>query len=231
MTTCSTARMRELIDLRDGWCAVVPQKAFAQAKSRIALPAATRRILAAAMLRDTVAALEATPAVRRVVVVWDDPADTGTLPETDMLHHLVATGLGLNGSIERGSTRARQLVPGTHVVVVPSDLPAIEPVELDTFLRRAGGHRRAFVADTDGIGTSLLSATGDSPLLASYGVGSRDRHRQSGAYDLTRDDLPSLRRDVDDLAALAIVLALGRGVHTITTALGVDALNVQVAAG
>ncbi|UUZ59036.1 hypothetical protein LP418_24150 [Nocardioides sp. B-3] len=149
------------------WCAIVPQKALARAKSRIALLAAPRRDPAAAMLRDTVSALEVTPAIGHVFVVWDDDADMGELPETETLHPLAATGLDLNHSVELGAARARRAMPGSHVVVVPSDLPALDPTELATFLDRAGRFCRAFVPDADKDGTSVLTATGHSPLRAS----------------------------------------------------------------
>jgi 2-phospho-L-lactate guanylyltransferase len=201
------------------WCALVPQKALSKAKGRIALPAEKRRVLATAMLRDTVAALEGTSTVARVFILWDDVADSRVLLESDTLQHVAAVGHSLNDAVQLGVERARRAVPGCNVVVVLSDLPALDPAELTAFLARAGRHRRAFVADADATGTSVLTVTGDVPLLPSYGPNSRERHVASGACELTSDDLPSLRRDVDDLAMLDEAIRLGCGVHTISSVL------------
>jgi 2-phospho-L-lactate guanylyltransferase len=201
------------------WCALVPQKALSKAKGRIALPAEQRRVLATAMLRDTVAALEATPTVARVFLLWDDPADRPVLPESDTRRHVAADGHTLNDALQLGVERARRAVPGCSLVVVPSDLPALDPAELAAFLARAGRYRRAFLADADATGTSVLTVTGDVALLPSYGPNSRERHAASGSCELTSDDLPSLRRDVDDLATLDEAMGLGCGPHTISSVL------------
>jgi 2-phospho-L-lactate guanylyltransferase len=201
------------------WCALVPQKALSRAKGRIALPVDQRRVLATAMLRDTVAALEATPAVVRVYLLWDDAADRPVLPGSDTLRHVAAAGRTLNGAVQLGAEAARRAVPGCDLVVVPSDLPALAPAELTAFLARAGRYGSAFLADADGAGTSLLTVTGNVPLLPSYGPSSRERHVASGACELTSEDLPSLRRDVDDLATLDEAMRLGCGPHTSSSVL------------
>jgi 2-phospho-L-lactate guanylyltransferase len=211
------------------WCALVPQKALATAKGRIALPADQRRLLATAMLRDTVAALEATPAVSRVYLLWEDSADRPVLPGSATVRHVEAGGHSLNGAVRLGAEAARRAHPGSNLVVVPSDLPALAPAELTAFLARAARYRRAFLADADATGTSLLTVTGDAPLLPSYGPNSRDRHGASGARELASDDLPSLRRDVDDLAALDEAMRLGCGVHTTCSVL--DGTSRPVASG
>lgn len=214
----------------DTWCALVPQKALSKAKGRIALPAEQRRVLATAMLRDTVAALEATAAMVRIFILWDDAADRPVLPETATVGHVVAAGHSLNGAVRLGVDRARRALPGCNVVVVPSDLPALNPAELTTFLARAGRYRRAFLADADATGTSVLTVTGDGPVLPSYGPNSRQRHVASGSYDLTSDDLPSLRRDVDDLATLDEAMRLGCGLHTSSSVLNRTSRPLQLGA-
>lgn len=194
------------------WCAVVPQKSLAGAKSRIALPEAERRELAAAMLRDTVAALEATSCIERVLVLWDDPADRSVLPTAGAVP---ATGLGLNAALERGAAVASAALPGRGVVVVPGDLPGLDPAELARCLDRAAGYGRAFLPDRHGTGTTLLTAGAGLPLLPAYGEGSAARHAASGAvsmHDLVGVD--TARADVDDLDSLVGVLGGRCGRHT-----------------
>lgn len=193
------------------WCALVPQKALASAKSRILLPDRQRRDVATAMLRDTVSALGATGDVDEVVVLWDDDGDRCVLPG---VRSVSTAGLGLNASLDRGLAAARAELPGRAVVVVPGDLPGLDPVELARGLARASGLGRAYLPDRRGTGTTLLTATAGCPLLPAYGEGSAARHAATGAAALDPAGLDTVRADVDDLDSL--VAALGRpcGPHT-----------------
>jgi 2-phospho-L-lactate guanylyltransferase len=195
-----------------GWCALVPQKAFSRAKARLELPADCRRALAVAMLRDTVAAVCATTAVERVIVLWDDDADRLTVPAVDGVS---AAGLGLNGSLEKGAAAARHRFPHLDVLVVPGDLPALDPRELGVCLAHASEHPRAYLTDARGDGTTLLTATGDLNLLPAYGKGSAAGHAATGAAPMPGVGVESARTDVDDLESLARALGLGCGPHTL----------------
>ena len=192
------------------WCAVVPQKALATAKSRIGLPDAQRRELATALLRDTVAALAETPGVEEVLVLWDDELDRVVLPDAC---GVAVAGLGLNASVERGAAVALSRLPGRGLVVVPGDLPALDPAELGRCLAEATWFRRAFLSDRDGTGTTLLTARGGD-LLPAYGVGSAARHAATGAVPLDVAGVDTVRADVDDLDSLAALLGGRCGRHT-----------------
>lgn len=192
------------------WCAVVPQKALASAKSRTGLPDAQRRELATALLRDTVAALEETLGVEAVLVLWDDETDRAVLPD---VRSVPVTGLGLNASLERGAAFALDRLPGRGIVVVPGDLPALDPAELSHCLAEAARFRRAFLPDRDGIGTTLLTARGGD-LRPAYGAGSAARHAATGAASLDVAGVDTVRADVDDLDSLAAVLGGRCGRHT-----------------
>jgi 2-phospho-L-lactate guanylyltransferase len=196
------------------WCALVPQKSFAAAKGRIRLPAEQRRAVATAMLRDTVAAVAETAGVAEVLVLWDADEDRRALPGVGSVS---VRGLGLNASLDRGATVARTRHPGRGVVVVPGDLPALDPVELAGCLARASRFSRAYLHDMRSTGTTILTATGDFPLLPAYGEGSATGHAATGAYPLGVTDSDTLRVDVDDLDSLADALALGCGHHTLET--------------
>ena len=190
------------------WSAVVPQKALTTAKGRLEVEPVLRRALALAMLRDTVAALAETASVSEVVVVYDDRADASLVAG---VHPMVARGIGLNASIEHGAAWARRHFPYHDIVVVPADLPALRPPELDVCLARAARHRRCFLRDREGTGTTILTATGGFPVLPAYGPGSAAVHYATGAYALRSDDVPSVRADVDDLESLAYALSIGGG--------------------
>ncbi len=72
---------------------------------------------------------------------------------------------------------------------------------------------RAFVADAEGTGTTLLVAAPGVTLDPRFGGGSAARHAASGAAALD-GEWPGLRRDVDTPADLAAALALGVGPAT-----------------
>ena len=197
-----------------GWCALVPQKALAGAKGRLELQPQQRRAVATAMLRDTVAALASTPAVHRIVVLWDDPADRSVLPTVAALS---TQGRGLNESLQMGAEAARSQFPGLGVLVVPGDLPALDPAELALCLERAARVPRAYLPDAAATGTTILTANRGCSLLPAYGGTSAAAHAATGAYSLSVSGLDSLRADVDDLESLTRALALGCGHHTTTS--------------
>jgi 2-phospho-L-lactate guanylyltransferase len=193
------------------WCVLIPQKALARAKGRLDLDPTERRAVATAMLRDTVQAVLLTPAVARVMVLWDDGADATLLPDIEGLD---TAGKGLNGAIEAGAVRVRLDDPGFSLAVVPGDLPALNPFELDECLGMAAAHRRAFLPDAAGIGTTVLTATSGTNLRAHYGHCSTLAHAASDAHLIRPTGLRTLRADVDDLGTLARALELGCGRHT-----------------
>ncbi|WP_245160876.1 2-phospho-L-lactate guanylyltransferase [Blastococcus sp. CT_GayMR16] len=194
------------------WSVVVPAKRLAVAKTRLrplthALgPAHGELVLA--LLADTVAAAVACPAVAEVVVVTDDPA------ATDVVHGLGARTVtdepdrGLNPALEHGARSAA----GPAVAALSSDLAALRPEELAAALEAATAFLRAFVADAQGTGTTLLTAVG-VPLDPGFGPGSAQAHRTSGARALT-GSWPGLVRDVDTDADLDAALLLGAGPRT-----------------
>lgn len=73
---------------------------------------------------------------------------------------------------------------------------------------------RAFLADSAGTGTTLLSVRPGRPLAPAFGAASSARHLASGAVRLRTPDVESVRRDVDTAGDLRRALALGVGPHT-----------------
>jgi 2-phospho-L-lactate guanylyltransferase len=164
------------------------------------------------MLRDTIAAVAATTVVHHLMVLWDQEGDRGAVPTVDGFS---VGGLGLNASLEAGSAEARRRFPHLDVVVVPGDLPALDPRELEVCLARAALAPRAHLADAEGTGTTVLTATGGRPLLPAYGAGSAAAHAETGASPLNVTGVQSVRYDVDNLESLARAMDLGCGRHTL----------------
>ena len=199
-----------------GWTLIVPLKPLDRAKSRLTDTSVggLRPVLALAFAQDTVAAALATPAVSEVVVVTDDTVAAAAV--TAMGARVVADvpGAGLNAALEYGARVVRQARPGAATAALSADLPALRPAELGLVLGRAALHRRAFLADAAGVGTTFLSASAGIFLAPAFGGRSRARHRASGAREIELSDVESVRRDVDTGEDLRCALALGVGPHT-----------------
>jgi 2-phospho-L-lactate guanylyltransferase len=196
------------------WSVVVPAKRLAVAKTRLrplteALgDPAGHDALVLALLADTVSAAIGSPLVAEVVVVTDDPTAAALVRGLGARTVADAPDAGLNAALEHGAAVARE----PAVVALSSDLPALRPEELAAALDAASAVPRAFVADAEGTGTTLLTAVG-VPLHPAFGPGSADAHRASGAVPLS-GDWPGLVRDVDTDGDLRAALALGAGRHT-----------------
>ena len=198
-----------------GWSVVVPVKRLELAKTRLrpAVSPARHAALVLAICLDTVTAARACPAVARVIAVTDDRQATEALRALGITIVPDEPDRGLNPALEHGAAVAVAAAPEAPVAVLSSDLPALRPAELAQALTAAAGHQRAFVSDASGEGTTLLAAATGQALSPAYGLHSRTAHAASGARELA-GDWPSLRRDVDTAADLAVAAALGLGTHT-----------------
>jgi len=201
--------------VRDGWVVVMPVKRLPAAKTRLrgGLPGIAHERLALAIALDTVAAALACPSVRRLLVVTDEPAARIGVVALGAAWTPDLPGAGLNPALSYGAAVAADAAPGLPVAALGADLPALRPEELAAALAAARPLARAFVADTSGAGTSLLTAAPGVPLGPRFGRGSARAHRDSGAVELA-GGWPSLRRDVDTAGDLAEAATLGIGRRT-----------------
>jgi len=189
------------------WSVVVPVKPLGLAKTRLG-PATTRAAhedLVLALLGDTLEAALASPAVGTLWVVTDDPRVAAAAAGAGARVAPDVPAAGLNAALVHGARTAG----GSRVAAMHADLPALRTTELTGALAAAGHHRRAFVADAEGTGTTLLAVTGGD-LSPAFGPGSAAAHAAGGAVPLT-GDWPGLRRDVDTPAHLVDARALGTG--------------------
>ena len=193
---------------------VVPVKPPAYAKSRLSsLGDDARRDLATAFAADTVAAALACAVVERVLVVTDDHRLAAAM--TDLGADVLPDGTSgdLNATLVLAGRELDRRRPGTGLVALCADLPALRPDELAAALEAADPGRMSFVADADGIGTTAVVAPSSAGFAPRFGEASRRRHLDAGAHEVLAD-LPGLRRDVDAPEDLTAVLALGVGPRT-----------------
>ncbi|OMC33839.1 2-phospho-L-lactate guanylyltransferase [Mycobacterium sp. GA-1841] len=195
---------------------VIAVKRLSAAKTRLApiFSPATREAVVLAMLVDTITAASAIAPVT-VVTPDDTAADAARELGAAVLVDPTPTGHQdpLNNAISTAESELRAAAP--NIVVLQGDLPALQPQELAEALALARGHRRSFVGDRHGTGTSALFAFG-APLAPHFGSDSAARHRHSGAIELT-GAWPGLRCDIDTPDDLQTARRLGVGPATART--------------
>lgn len=197
---------------------VIAVKRLNAAKTRLApvFSAATRESVVLAMLIDTINA--ATTVASVTVVTPDDvAADAARQLGAQVLTDPTPQGHRnpLNNAIAEAERVLRDTTP--NIAVLQGDLPALQPQELAEAVTAARTYRRSFVGDRHGTGTAALFAFG-IPLDPHFGPDSAQRHRHSGAIELT-GAWPGLRCDIDTPDDLMEARRLGVGTAT-TQAIG-----------
>jgi 2-phospho-L-lactate guanylyltransferase len=192
---------------------IIAVKRLTAAKTRLApvFSTGTRGSVVLAMLVDTITAAltvgsvtivtpdaVAAEAARRLGArVLVDPTPDG---HPDPLNNAI-------GAAEQGLRRSTP-----NIVALQGDLPALRPAELAAALSAARAHPRSFVADRHGTGTAALFSFGVA-LDPHFGPDSAERHRRSGAVELTAP-WPGLRCDIDTPDDLLAAQRLGVGLAT-----------------
>jgi len=200
---------------------VIAVKRLTAAKTRLApvFSAATREHVVLAMLVDTITAASAVTALRAVTVVTPDDvaADAARQLGAEVLTDPTPDGHRnpLNNAIIAAEVKVREATP--NIVVLQGDLPALQPQELAEAITAARAYPRSFVGDRHGTGTAALFAFGVA-LDPQFGPDSAQRHRHSGAIELT-GAWPGLRCDIDTPEDLLVARRLGVGAAT-TQAIG-----------
>lgn len=200
--------------------AIIPVKRFGDAKQRLleALDRPQRATVVKAMLSDVLAAVSATAAVERVIVITGEgraerialkhaqrtKTPLEVLRDPDDRGHSEAATLGIIRALALGAECA---------ALLPGDCPLLDPEELNTALARMSPGRVAVIPDRHETGTNgLLLAPADA-IGPAFGEGSMERHRdraERAGYEVAVERLVSLALDLDtpdDLAALAQTLA------------------------
>jgi 2-phospho-L-lactate guanylyltransferase len=193
---------------------VVPMKHPRDGKSRLrgAVEADRHPGLVLALAADTLAAVVSSGRIRRVLLVAADPDAVAELGELGVEIVAEPAEQTLDAAFRHGEALLKADDPGAVVGALQADLPALRAGDLTAALAEAAG-TRAFVADRQGTGTTLLLAAAGEPLDPRFGPGSARRHAASGAIPLSQA-LPTLRSDVDTPDDLAHVRAIGVGKHT-----------------
>ena len=208
------------------WVVIVPVKRYSEGKLRLG-DRSDRAELAEAFARDTLTAVAASPRVRMLLVITDDPTLVGDLSLPVSVTVRTQQAPGLNNAIATGLRIAQDSWPDYGVAVLLGDLPALTPDDLERTLEIAEEIPLGIVPDSSGTGTVMITGQPGVPLLPAFGVGSANRHRDLGHRLLRGTE--RLRRDVDTTEDLAVALRLGVGPYTLAV-LARDRADVGVGA-
>jgi 2-phospho-L-lactate/phosphoenolpyruvate guanylyltransferase len=195
---------------------VIALKPTAYAKSRLEVPDPLRRRLAWTMAVDTLSALAR--ALPHVLVVSDQPGLEAQLRRAGLAAEVISESghVGINSALSRGAQTLRGQ-GFTTVLACVGDLPALRPDSVLRVLDASQAHRRSFVADASGVGTTILIAH-SVELAPQFQGRSAAAHHASGAASLSEEAIGSpvadARRDVDTEADLAVAVGLGVGAAT-----------------
>jgi 2-phospho-L-lactate/phosphoenolpyruvate guanylyltransferase len=198
---------------------IIAVKRLAAAKTRLApvFSALTRERVVLAMLVDTVAAAAKVESLGGITVVTPDEIaaeavrrlGADVLPDPTPADHPDP----LNNAISAAEASILQAPSSPpNIIALQGDLPAMQPQELAEAITAARAHNRSFVADRHGSGTAALFAFG-ATLQPEFGPDSAQRHRHSGAVELT-GPWPGLRCDIDTPDDLLAARRLGVGPAT-----------------
>lgn len=158
--------------------AIVPVKPFGLAKSRLApvLEPTQRVALSRAVLAQTLAILQQTPAVTRTLVVSRDPAAL-SLARMYQANTVSESGQPeLNAALRRAIQVARSF-GASGVLVLPADLPTLTVDDVAAMIPPASEDEAASIApDRHHQGTNGVFVRPPHLLDVSFGVGSFERH-------------------------------------------------------
>lgn len=176
------------------WTAVVPLKAAADRKTRLAghLSPAERIALSLTMAQHVATTLLALPDINKVLLLSPPPPEPlGATWAADL-------GTGLNPELER----IRAGVRG-GVLIVHADLPLLGSDDLSELISAAQRHGAAIAPDRRGNGTNAVALREGHLFRLAFGSNSFEAHRaQDGCAVVSR---PGLAFDIDtieDLEAL-----------------------------
>lgn len=136
--------------------AIIPVKQLSEAKSSLkpALTPEQRRELAFCMLEDVLNSVEHAPPIKGTMVVSPDQQvldfarSKGATPLTE-------PGVGLNEALDLAINRAREL-GAKSVLILPSDLPLLRPVDIEKIVGMASSERDMVIAPSKRKGTNAL---------------------------------------------------------------------------
>ncbi len=194
--------------------AIVPIKQFGVAKQRLAaiLSNGERVALAAAMLRDVLAALKSSARVSGIVVVSKEPA-ARELADEFGAYYLAEDANDLSLAVAQGGAYVAAL-GATSMLMVPGDVPLLVAGEVDRLIDAHGERRGLTLApDRDAAGTNGLIASPVNLIPFCYGINSFQAHADAARLadaPVRVLELEGLALDIDTLEDIRSLMAYDR---------------------
>lgn len=207
-----------MIARRDIW-AVVPVKAFGEAKSRLGpqLSPEVRETLARAMLEDVLDALAQVRGLAGLIVVTVDPLATRI---ASLRGAIVYRDGASEGHTTAVMTVARRLQSDHRggMLTVPGDIPGVKAAEITTLLRR---HRETpaftIVPAHNDRGSNAIVMSPPAAVALAFGGDSFGPHvaaaRRAGIEPTIVTGLAGIARDVDNYDDVVALLETRRSVR------------------
>ncbi|TZG24154.1 2-phospho-L-lactate guanylyltransferase [Sphingomonas montanisoli] len=173
-----------------GWTALVPIKAPADRKTRLAphLSPAEREALTDDMLAHVAEVLKASPSVARAILLSPEP------PEDGFDGWIADEGRGLNAELE--GARAHL---DCDLLVLHADLPRLTVHDVETLLADAVDVA-AIVPDRHHVGTNAIALPAGAAFTFAFGENSFAAHRAKPGTLIVES--PGLMHDVDRIEDL-----------------------------
>ena len=175
-----------------------------------------RAELGLAMLEDVLDVLLDVPALETILLVTTetrlpDHLVRGRVQRVLDADDTLGNGDGLNLAFVRAQQLAVEAGAGA-LLLVPADIPAIAPADIDVILARGAPNSVVLAPDKAGLGTNALLLTPPTALRPSFGEGSCVLHWRA-ALDAgllaTVMPRPLLALDIDTPQDVALLLASG----------------------
>lgn len=182
--------------------AIVPVKPLHRGKSRLAgvLSEADRYALNISLLVRTLEVLKASRSIYQVALVSRDPAALAIGDDCDVEVLREEGDPGLNPALQSAARQISSVHPD-GLLILPADLPLIQPADIDALADLAATPPVVVIApDRHGSGTNALLLKPADQIEFTFGLGSFSRHCQavrSLGVDLRIADQPAVGLDLD----------------------------------
>ncbi len=197
--------------------AIIPVKQLSEAKSSIspALKPEQRRELTLCMLEDVLSAIRHAAPVKGTIVVSPDK-QVLDFARSKAATPLTEPGVGLNEALNLAIKHAMEL-DAKSVLILPSDLPLLRPVDIEEIVGMASGERDMVIAPSKRKGTNALLLRPPDLIGLRFGGESFQTHlgeaRRAGIMPhVYRSE--RVETDIDEVSDLIKLKARGLGTQS-----------------